>query len=382
MSSITQNFSVAFWNALERELVNGVVSPVSILAAFSMLLGAARSNTLSELKTALQIDANLTDDQVHAHFQNLLESLQTDESSADPDPFFELPKIAIANRLFVQKGYKLEDDYLSLIKKFYKSEIGELNFVENEKSAEIINTWVSKSTNEKIQDLIESSALGPNTRLVIANAIYFKGKWINPFKDYRTEKQAFHLLDGSKKDVDTMSQEETFRVLKNVSDLNAAAVELPFQGNRFSLVILVPEEVKGLASVESALNQIVIQRIMNEMELHRISLSLPKFKVESTLQLKDIIVKLGAKSIFDAHKADLSGITKAEQLFVSKAVHKAFLSIDEQGAEAAAATGLSVECMCLPLPPEFHINVDRPFLTWIWDSQLKSILFMARVCSP
>jgi serpin B len=369
----TTEFAWNFWHSLGKHDENGLLSPISILSAFSMLLVGAKSQTALDLKKALHVDTSINDDTYHHAFATYIESI----NKVANDEENEL-KVSLANRIFLQKDFKLEKHFVDVLQKSYFANIGEVNFSDAAGSASTINSWVEMKTNHKIKDLIQADSLDKDTRLVLVNAIHFKGKWEQTFKSFLTKKEAFHLLNGSTKEVSMMSKEDYLRAL---DDSTSVAVELPFRGNRFSLVVLIPKEIHGFQQMATSMDATRLQHVMNDMQMIRVGLKLPKFRVESTINLNDVMAKLGAGNIF-SEAADFSGITHVEKLHVNKAIHKAFLEVDERGAEAAAATGIEMMPMCLPPPPELHVTVDRPFLTWIWDKTTQTVLFMSSVCDP
>ena len=241
-----------------------------------------------------------------------------------------------------------------------------------------INDWVADQTEDKIKDLIPEGALNPMTRLVLTNAIYFNAAWLLPFEEDATEDDSFDLLDGSEVQVPMMRQTESFDYLKAE---NFQAIELFYEGRALSMVILLPDE-EQFTAFEESLDSAQLQSILDQLTVQRLDLSMPKFKVDSAFGLADILVAMGMPDAFDVVKADFSGMTGQPDLFITDVVHKAYVNVNEEGTEAAAATGVVMGLKSMPVGEPIVVKVDRPFLFLIRDSQTGAVLFLGRVVQP
>jgi len=239
-----------------------------------------------------------------------------------------------------------------------------------------INEWVSEQTEGRIKDLIPPGAIDALTRLVLTNAIYFNAAWSRPFEEERTEDAPFYRLDGSQVTVPMMRQVESFGY---ATGEGYQAVELPYDGHELSMVILVPKEGE-FETFEAALDVQRLEAILQDLRYTQVALSMPKFEIESSFSLVDALAAMGMPVAF-SDEADFSGMTGSRDLTISDVVHKAFVSVDEAGTEAAAATAVIMKLTSAPMEP-VEMRIDRPFLFAIRDLQTGALLFVGRVVDP
>jgi len=245
-----------------------------------------------------------------------------------------------------------------------------------EESRITINNWVSDQTEEKIKDLIPQGAINAATRLVLTNAIYFNAAWQHPFAEEVTSSGTFHLLDNSDVTIPMMYQTESFKYAEG-SDYQA--VELPYDKQELSMVILLPREGQ-FEAFEESLNAEIVDEIIGKLEGSRVALTMPKFEYASSFSLKDALTTLGMGVAFTP-EADFSGMNGSRDLFIGDVLHKAFVSVDEEGTEAAAASAV-IMAMSAPPSQPIEFTVDRPFVFFIRDIQTSSIIFVGRVLNP
>jgi len=245
-----------------------------------------------------------------------------------------------------------------------------------EESRVTINNWVSEQTEGRIEDLIPQGALDPLTVLVLTNAIYFNAAWAEPFEEKLTEEGTFHLLDGGEVTVPMMRQTKSFGYAEGEG---YQAVELPYDGWELSMVILLPQAGE-FESFEGALDAGRVDGIVDDLVHRQVALTMPKFEFESGFSLKDALAALGMPDAFTG-AADFSGMTGERDLFISEVLHKAFVSVDEAGTEAAAATAVVMTKMGMPEEP-VEVSMDRPFIFLIRDVETGAILFVGRVIDP
>ena len=251
-----------------------------------------------------------------------------------------------------------------------------------EKAREEINNWVEKKTNNKIKDLIPPGVLSSDTRLTLVNAIYFKGLWLEQFKQKETFPGSFFVSQNEEIKVEMMHQKAEFKYSES-EELACQILEMPYIGKKMSMVIFLPKETHGLAKLEGKMTYDKLNESLSSLmyaSLDEVEVFLPKFKLTQQFDLNDVLSKMGAKEMFIPGKADLSGIS-SQSLFVSKVVHKAFVEVNEEGTEAAAATAVGVALMCMPLPAPIF-KADHPFLFLIRHNESGAILFLGRLVKP
>jgi len=245
-----------------------------------------------------------------------------------------------------------------------------------EPSRQTINKWVSDQTENLINDLIPAGAIDSLTRLVLTNAIYFNAAWANPFEKSATQPDVFRLADGS--DVKSLMMHQTER-LNYMSGDNFQAVELPYDGNELSMMIIVPDAGR-FADVEKATDAARVNSVIKNLGPRQIALSMPLFKFDSSFGLKKTLAAMGMPVAFDA-EADFSGMTGRKDLYISDVIHKAFIATDEAGTEAAAATAVIMRATAMPASPT-QLKIDRPFIFLIRDTKTGTVLFIGRVMDP
>ncbi|XP_075555042.1 iris-like isoform X2 [Dermacentor variabilis] len=343
---------------------NVVFSPFSIAAALSMTLAGAKDHTATEITNVLHINGDV----IHAQFSEFFAKVET----CAPDVMLD-----VANRLYSEKTFVVLEDYISTLKKFYNSTVMPVDFKSSAEAARLaINAWVEETTKSKIKDLLPSGAVDSDTALVLINAIYFKGLWKDQFNPKATTLQEFHRSKETAKEVQMMHKQSRFKINTKCTDLNANAIEIPYKGGKTSMVILLPHEVDGLPDLEATLTPSKLLDVLNGLDSKTVALSLPRFRIEYRLDLKKTLHVMGIKDLF-TDKADLSGIDGKKDLMVSAAVHKAFVEVNEEGTEAAAATGM------LGRPKSavrvIPFSVDHPFMFFIRSHDPDVILFAGSV---
>lgn len=359
-------FAFTFYKhvAAAAQSKNIFFSPVSISTAMAMLSVGARAGTLSQIVECLGFPpSEFPLKEVHAGFHHLLQVLN--------DPGSQL-QLHTGNALFIREGVDLLRPFLDELKQNYQSEAFSTDFQNEEKAKKQINGYVEEHTKGKIVDLL--SSLDTRTVLVLINYIYFRGQWEKPFEVESTQEGCFHVDEHTTVKVPMMFNWSKYNTTYD-QELFATVVQLPYKGNASALFIL-PDEGK-MEQVEKALSSSTVTKWRNSMRHGPINLYMPKFSLSCTLDLKGLLEKVGITDVF-SDEADLSGITGGRDLKASKAVHKAVLSIDEKGTEAAAATALEMMPMCLPPTIKF----DRPFLLVIHHSTTDSNLFIGKIVNP
>jgi serpin B len=342
---------------------NLFLSPYSISCALAMTYGGARGETEVEMESTLHFGGQGATHPALSYLRKRLNSIQEKGHV----------QLSVANSLWPQADYTFLPEYLALTKDSYGSEIKPVNYkTDAEGARKKINGWVEDQTNDRIKDLIPEGVLDPMTRLVLATAIYFKGNWASRFKSTATRPAPFKLADGKTVDVPMMVQTADFR-MAHTTDFQA--LELPYEGEDLSMLVLLPTEADGLPALGKTLDvEMLADLQFNEQE---VMVQLPKFKIESSFGLGDTLAAMGMPLAF-SDQADFSGMTGTRDLFIGAVVHKAFVEVNEEGTEAAAATAVIMKRMSMP--PQFI--ADHPFLFLIRENSTGTILFIGRMTDP
>ena len=345
-------------------------SPYSISTALAMTYTGARVNTAKEMADVLKFP-KLELEKLASSFGALQQQLQADKETSGY-------QLNVANALWGQKGFGFLNEYLDFNKKYYGSELTELDFAKSEEARKTINTWIEDKTNDKIKDLIPSGSIDAMTRMVLTNAIYFKGDWSIKFKEQNTKEADFNVTKDKKVKAKMMYQKEKFGYAE-LDDMQL--LELSYKGDELSMLILLPKTIDAMSSVENELSVEKLAANLKQMRKREVDVYLPKFKITcGTLEMKGILSAMGMKDAF-SDAADFSGMNGKRNLFISAVMHKAFVEVNEEGTEAAAATGVGISLMSIPMPPPVF-RADRPFIFMIRDNRSQSILFMGKVGNP
>ncbi|XP_056099251.1 leukocyte elastase inhibitor-like isoform X3 [Rhinichthys klamathensis goyatoka] len=401
LTAANTQFSLDLFKTISEENASGNVffSPVSISSALAMVSLGARENTAAQMNKVLgfnneppmmqqtqnpQTPAELKkcpeekpEDQIHSSFNKFMSELNK------PGVPYAL---SLANRLYGEQSYQFVEKFLNDAKSYYEAGLEKVDFKNNSEATRVnINKWVETKTQEKIKDLVPQGAVDKMTKLVLVNAIYFKGNWEKKFPKEATRDGQFKLNKNETKPVKMMHQKEEFP-LAFIPEINSQVLELPYDGKNLSMLIILPNEMEddttGLQKLEKALTY---EKLMEwtkpeVMCQEEVEVSLPRFKMEETYDMKSLLISMGMEDVFDETKVNLSGMSSNNDLVVSKVIHKAFVEVNEEGTEAAAATGVVVMVDCCRFPQVF--NADHPFLFFIRHNPTKSILFYGCFCSP
>ena len=367
-------FAFDLYQALSDEEGNLFYSPYSISLALAMTYAGARGETQRQMADTLHF--TLSQDQLHNAFNGLdLELANRGEGAQGKDG--EGFRLNIVNAIWGQRDYKFLGEFLDVLAENYGAGLRLLDFINAPEEARItINDWVSDQTEGRIEDLIPQGVIDALTRLVLTNAIYFNAAWLSPFSEDATQDGTFHLLDGGEVVVPMMRQTESFGYAEGEG---YQAVELLYDGSELSMVILLPE-AGHFEEFEASLSADQVDSIIRNLEDKRVVLTLPKFEFESEFSLADTLAAMGMPIAFTG-AADFSGMTGTPELFIAEVLHKAFVSVDEAGTEAAAATAVVMTLGGMPEVP-VKVTVDRPFIFLIRDLDTGTVLFVGRVANP
>ncbi len=342
-------------------------APVSISFALAMTYAGARGETATEMARALRFPP-LDSARMHAAFGALAATFKR-------TPGVDL---ATASALFGQKGHNFLPGFLALLVERYGAGLREVDFRgEPELAREAINEWVKQETKDKITDLLAPGILDALTRLVLVNAVYFKGSWASVFPPENTTQQPFFGLDGASSPVPLMHQSGHCKLV----DIGGAQVlELPYEGHAISMVVILPHASNGLSDIEAKLTTDLgawLQRL-DHVSSRDVEVYLPRFRVDAAFHLETALKSLGMVCAFDATHADFAGMTGRPELHIAAVVHKAFVDVNEEGTTAAAATAILMELEAEPDEPSPLFRADHPFMFLIRDTRTKSVLFLGR----
>jgi len=367
-------FSFDLYQALNKEDDNIFYSPYSMSLALAMTYAGARGETEQQMADTLHFI--LPQDRLHPAFNSLdIELSQRGEGAQGKDG--EGFRLNIVNAIWGQKDYEFLTTFLDTLAENYGAGLRLLDFISApDESRLTINSWVSDQTEGRIEDLIPQGLINELTRLVLTNAIYFNAAWQYPFEEDMTEDGLFYLLDGDEVIVPMMRQTELFGYTEGDG---YQAVELPYDGGELSMVLLLPQAGQ-FEAFEDSLDAQRVDTMIRQSEHRQISLTMPKFEFESSFSLKKTLSTIGMPVAFSS-SADFSGMTGNRELFIADVVHKTFVSVDEAGMEAAAATAVVMELTAVPGTP-VKVTVDRPFVFLIHDRETGTILFIGRVLNP
>ncbi len=363
-------FALGFYSRTSRDVEDGdniFYSPWSMSTAFALVHEGARGDTAKEIRSVFGFPAN--NDIRRSSFEAIQDDLNANQGNYT---------LSTANALWVKEGYRLSDEYIRIASESYGSEVSNVDFPTEESRIQI-NDWVETKTNDKIKNLIPEGVLDDLTRLIITNAIYFKGTWVTQFDEENTSEEEFRVSKDKTVIVPMMNIQESFFKYAENDDLQI--IELPYQGNKVSMLILLPKnQEESLQPLEDSLSTENLNSWRNSLRNQTVTVSIPKFKVETNYMLKAILAEMGMPSAFNPDLADLSGITEEERLYIQAALHKAFVEVNEEGTEAAAATAVVIGIESVQEYPIFR--ADHPFIFIIQDYETGNILFMGRVANP
>ncbi len=370
-------FALDLFHQIRNSDGNLFYSPYSISSALAMTYAGARENTAREMAAGLHF--NLPQERLHPGFNKLERELTSRGDIELPEESGDPFQINIANAIWGQQNFQFETDFLDTLARSYGAGLRLLDFVNKpDESRQEINRWVEDETQEKIQDLLPEGSIDSDTRLVLSNAIYFNAGWQEPFQADRTKDGLFNTLDGEKIEVPMMEHDES-KTFPYFQEDGFQAFEMPYVGGEMSMLVLLPDPGE-FKSFEKNFSLELLEKIEDGLASQSLQLTFPKFEYESELSLARTLAGMGMPEAFSS-TADFSGMTGGKDLFISDVFHKAFVSVDEEGTEAAAATAVVMKLTSMPVDP-LEISVDRPFLFLIRDRVTGSVLFIGKVVNP
>ncbi len=378
-------FALELYQKLSGGEENLFLSPYSISTALALAYAGAGGRTEEQMAEVLRFPTSakalqelgaarepMTQEQLAEAFGRIIKDL----NARGGEDNYEL---RVANALWGQRGYEFLDAYVQLVEKQYGGKLQEVDFVAaTEKARQTINAWVERQTNDKIKNLIAPGVLDATARLVLTNAIYFKGDWARQFKEDQTKEEPFTRLDGSTVQAPMMNQRATF----GYAETDALQVlEMPYRGEELSMVVLLPRTPDGIGGLEQEFTRDGFSDLLGRVRRREVIVVLPRFKMTSKFSLGPVLRAMGIADAF-TRDADFSGMTGRRDLFLSAVIHQAYVDVNEEGTEAAAATGAVMKILSAQ-PERIPIfRADHPFLFLIRDKTSDSILFLGRLMNP
>lgn len=369
--SVSNEFAVNLYHQLHTQEGNLFFSPFSVSTALSMTATGARGETLTQMLATLDLPKDPT--AAHRRFGELICRFNAEGKSYE---------LNVANAIWGQQGVEWLPTFLTATREHYGAGLREVDFRQTEQARQTINAWVEDQTKERIQDLIPEGVLQSDTQMVLTNAIYFKGQWEDEFPKRSTQDQPFFAPDTEVK-VPLMFRAGGYQYAETDT---LQLLELPYKGQEMAMVVVLPKERAGLRDLEQSLNASDLDAWLEKLTpVETVRVYLPKFKLTNEFKLSDVLPEIGIRDAFREARADFSGMTGTRNLFIDEVVHKAFVEVNEEGTEAAAATGVVIRPTSAPIGEPKPIPVfraDHPFLFLVRDVQSGSILFMGRVENP
>jgi len=351
----------------KSETSNIFYSPYSIFAALAMTYEGAKGQTAGEMKSVFHFPENII---LRPNFAKIYNDIN------EADKAYEL---RTGNALWVQRDYPLLEDYTSRVERYYGGKAANLDFIkETEKSRRTINSFIEEQTNRKIKDLLPPGSLNPLIRLVLTNAIYFKGTWVWEFDPKDTREVDFYVTPTNIVKTPMMYMKPD-KARFNYADLGDLQIlELPYKGDKISMLILLPSE--NLDTIEPSLTPKKLEEWKNQMQETKLdAIYIPKFEFDTEYTLNENLKALGMPTAFDAENADFSGMTTAEKIWIDFVIHQAYVKVDEKGTEAAAATAVGMVGRAMS---RNVFRADHPFIFIIQQKDTGNILFLGRVVDP
>ncbi|XP_045706140.1 serpin B13-like [Phyllostomus hastatus] len=387
LGAVTTRFGLDLFKELSKVHKGNIVfSPVSISTAIGMLLLGARGATAAQLREVLFSEQDTESsgikaeekeiektEEIHHQFQMFLSEINKVTNNHE---------LKIANRLFGEKTYLFLQKYLDYVEKYYHASLEPVDFINAaDESRKKINSWVESQTHEKIKDLFPDAALSSSIKLVLVNAVYFKGQWDREFKKEHTKEEEFWLDKDTSKPVLMMTQRHTFS-FAFLEDLQAKILGIPYKNSELSLFVLLPNDIDGLEKIIDEVSPEELEEWTRPGQMARrpVDLRLPRFALEDSYDLKAPLAALGMREAFNEHQADYSGMSPRSGLSAQKFLHRSFVVVTEEGTEATAATGASYGVSSGPSYETVHC--DHPFLFLIRHNTSNGVLFFGRFSSP
>ena len=339
---------------------NLFLSPYSISNAMGMVYEGANGQTKYEIQSVFHYPKN--SDQATAYMYNLLNSNSKEY------------QLNTANALWIKDDFDIKQNYIETIQDYYGGEITKLDFNQAEQSRQTINSWVELQTNDKIKDLLPQGSINGLNRVILTNAIYFKGEWVKEFDKCATKERPFYLADNKNIMIDTMYQKNGFEYMENN---NVQVLQMDYKGNDLSMMIILPK-INNQQTIDN-LSYGQIKSWRSQLYENEVKVYMPKFKLENKYSMKNALIEMGMPTTF-TEDADLTSIAK--DLYISSIIHQTYIEVDEKGTEAAAATGITLSTSAAAPGNGIIFNANHPFVYIIQENNTGEILFIGKMDNP
>ena len=367
IATANNEFAIDFYKKIYDSDENLFFSPLSMYTAFSLLYEGARENTADEIQQVFGFESN--DVNRYNDTAYLLSVINRNDSHST---------LTLSNGLWIADWFTAYDDYIEIARETYLSDVEQINFIDEGVSK--INGWAADKTNDKIKKVVTQDLMTTDTAAIIANAIYFKGTWLTEFSTDNTRKSEFKINNTNSVDADFMNIKTE---LKYASLNGAQILEMPYKGDRLSMLVILPEDANGITQLEESISAELIKQWKDNLSLQEVIVSMPKFETKTHYNLNIPLAELGMPTVFDPYDANLLDIGSSVKgnLYVESALHDAYVKVNEEGTEAAAVTAIVVFTLEEAPPPPYFI-ADHPFIFIIQDDSSGTILFMGRISNP
>ncbi|MEG1642371.1 MAG: serpin family protein [Synergistaceae bacterium] len=349
---------------------NLLISPYSISTALAMTYLGANGETESEFESVMKFTPT-----IHRNIASLINIINnTPKNEAE---------ISTANAIWPATNFKILDGYNNSLVKYYKAKITTLNYKKfTSEATSKINKWVENKTNGKIKNIISQGTLSPNTKMVLTNTLYFKADWETEFKYKDTKVEDFWITADTSIKTSLMTQ--SFDKIKYAKLNDSTAIELEYNNDRYSMLVILPEESKTLSNLEKELSTEYFYDLESKLEYKKVKVTIPKFKREYDIELSSTLASMGMKNATSYNKANFTKMTKEKGIYIDKVIHKTFIEVGEKGTEAAAATAIIMVKTSLPRPEtdQLIFKADKPFIYIIKDNKTNTILFIGKYVKP
>lgn len=373
------SFACDLYARLQARDGNLFFSPYSISACLAMTREGARGDTATEMDAVFHFPARGMGEGFH-HLDEALEPPTVTDGWGQNAKEVSAYELTVANRLWGQQGYTFRKPFLDRLAEVYGASLAEVDFHHPVAVRAAINGWIEKETHDKIKDMIPEGLPTTDTRLVLANAVYFKSQWKDPFRERATVDAPFHCPGAA--DVEARMMRRVGRYGYGAAD-GVQILEMPYRGREMSMVVVLPRATDGLEAVEAKLTPETLAGWLGGLESVKVDVTFPRFKFTSGFDLTGTLREMGMADAFSLAKANFSGMTVEEPLFIGVVLHKAFVAVDEKGTEAAAATIVGMRAgAAAPTASPVVFKADHPFLFLIRHRETGTILFVGRVVDP
>jgi len=383
IAGASTDFGLALFKKLGARKGNLIISPYSICTGLSMARTGARGETRRQLDGALHLGSE-ADPAGHRNLSEALKAKEVWKEFDEPPPWRKVPvyELHLANALWVQSGLKLDPAFERCLKNEFNAPVERVDFCQQSRAHARINQWVEQKTRERIKNIVPAGRQRSDTSdpvIILTNAIYFKAQWATAFMKQKTKEGVFFSSPDRKVPASFMHRIDRFSYAE---DDDVQVLEISYRGFDISMVVVLPRKKDGLPGLETRLDGRLVRQWINELSVQPVSVKIPRFQSEVSFELEPQLVAMGIRNAFSDKEADFNGITRAGSLYLGDVFHKAWITVDEKGTEAAAAHVTGVASTCLPPSRGTPFVADHPFLYLIRHGKTGTVLFIGRVVDP